>query len=77
MPDAASPPLAHKVRPALLAPLARQDRPVLQDLKGRKDPKVREERKAQPGTEARPAHLDLRDKWVLRVHRESPERKAQ
>jgi len=50
---------------------------VLQDLKERNDPKVREERKAQPGIEVRPAHLDLRDKWVLKAHRESPERKAQ
>jgi len=50
---------------------------VLQDLKDRKDRRVREEPKAQPGTEVRPAHLDLKDKWVLKAHRESPERKAQ
>ena len=77
MADAASPLPVRRARPGRLALLARQDRLVLQDLKGRKDPKVREEPKAQPGTEVRPAHLDLRDRSVPKVHRESPERRAQ
>ena len=77
MPDAASPLPVRRARPGRLALLARQDRLVLQDLKDRKDPKVQEEPRGQPGIEVRPAHLDLRDKWVLKAHRESPERKAQ